>query len=313
MINTGYKIIGVIIFIVMIRLSWSQDKNLNLTSNISYNKALIFSKEPNIIEIRENVLIEHYFEYLDSILFKYDTLTAHKLTEHLLVRANPWIIDTLRNTDYYHMMARDSFVYDQKKMIALPKGNFLEIPDSIQAKKILKSFESTTIDINIPEFKVRIYEGSTQLYEFPIRVGRNEKKYLAMSGRVENLKTKTGKGFVINHIRNPRYVNPVNNHEYVVTRRDDEKVTKLPRIPFIETEIGGFRHGQLIHPTTNPNTLGKAYSNGCIGTKEADAWVIYYYAPINTKINIRYDLELIEEEGDTIVLKDIYKYYKSKT
>ena len=53
-----------------------------------------------------------------------------------------------------------------------------------------------------------------------------------------------------------------------------KKVTKLPQIPFIETEINGIRNGQLIHPTTNPETLNKAYSNGCIGTKEADAWVI---------------------------------------
>ena len=127
-----------------------------------------------------------------------------------------------------------------------------------------------------------------------------------MSGRLQDLKTKTGKGYIVNHVRIPRYVNPVNNHEYFVTKRDDGKVTKLPQIPFIETELNGLRHGQLIHPTTNPETLGKAYSNGCIGTKEADAWVIYYYAPINTEIRIRYDLSIANEMGDIITLKDIY-------
>ena len=80
----------------------------------------------------------------------------------------------------------------------------------------------------------------------------------------------------------------------------------MPQIPFIETELNGLRHGQLIHPTTNPKTLRKAYSNGCIGTKEADAWVIYYYAPINTEIRIRYDLSIANEMGDIITLKDIY-------
>ena len=131
-----------------------------------------------------------------------------------------------------------------------------------------------------------------------------------MSGRTQDLKTKTGEGQIVNHVRNPRYINPVNNHEYLVTRRDDNKVTKLPQIPFIETEINGLRYGQLIHPTTNPKTLGKAYSNGCIGTKEADAWVIYYYAPIATKIKIRYDLTTIDEDGETIVFKDIYNKNK---
>ena len=131
-----------------------------------------------------------------------------------------------------------------------------------------------------------------------------------MSGRVQDLKTKTGEGIAFKHVRDPRYVNPVNNHEYFVTRRDDNKVTKLPQVPFIETEINGIRNGQLIHPTTNPITLGKAYSNGCIGTKEADAWTIYYYAPVGAKIHIRYDLNVVSKELDTLVLKDIYGYNK---
>ncbi len=88
-------------------------------------------------------------------------------------------------------------------------------------------------------------------------------------------------------------------------------MTKLPQIPFLETELNGFRHGQLIHPTTNPETLGKAYSNGCIGTKEADAWVLYYYAPIDTKIHIRYDLNTLDENGNTIILNDIYGYSRN--
>ena len=212
--------------------------------------------------------------------------------------------------DYYRMKARDSFVYNQKKMIALPRGNSIIIPDSSTAHKILYSFEKTLIDVNIPEFKLRIYEDSTKLYEFPIRVGRNEKKYLEMSGRIEDLKTKTGEGRIVNHIRNPRYANPVNNHEYFVTKRDDDSITKLPQIPFIETEINGFRYGQLIHPTTNPITLGKAYSNGCLGTNEADAWVIYYHTPIGTNIKIRYDLKVSDKNGNQLALKDIYNRNK---
>ena len=76
----------------------------------------------------------------------------------------------------------------------------------------------------------------------------------------------------------------------------------------METEINGIKNGQLIHPTTNPETLNKAYSNGCIGTKEADAWVIYYYAPIGTKIKIRYDLNDVDSRGKPVILKDIYNH-----
>jgi len=275
-----------------------------LVSTASFNNSL-----PLEIEISQDVIIENYFQFIDSLIKKYDSITNYKLTEHILVRSNSWIIDTLKNTDYYRMKAKDSFVYNQKKMIVLPKSSLIIIPDSINAIKILNSFKNTRIDVNIPEFVLRIYEDSKKLFEFPIRVGRHEKKYLKMSGRVEDLRTKKGIGFVVKHIKNPRYVNPVNNHEYYVTKRDDNKVTMLPQIPFIETEINGLRNGQLIHPTTNPITLGKAYSNGCIGTKESDAWIIYYYAPLNTKINIRYDLNIIDDNGNDQKLKDIYGYY----
>ena len=282
---------------------------INLETNVD-SRVLPSDSLSKSITLTRNIIIENYFQFLDSLVAKYDSLTPYKLSEHLLVRANPWIITALQNTDYYRMKARDLFIYDQKKMIVLPKGESIIIPDVSDAEKILNSFNNTTIDINIPEFKLRIYENHEMLYEFPIRVGKNEKKYLEMSGRIQDLRTKTGVGKIVKHIRNPRYINPVNNHEYDVTVRDDDKVTKLPQIPFIETELNGQRYGQLIHPTTNPVTLGKPASNGCIGTKEADAWVIYYYAPINTKINVRYNLTINDGNGENINLQDIYQYNK---
>ncbi|MDU8885673.1 L,D-transpeptidase [Yeosuana sp. MJ-SS3] len=297
----------IILLTVFVGSSFESRNTLSLTKNTMFSSQVYYHDSiVNRILIRRAVTIENYFQFMDSLANRHDSYTPYKLTEHLIVRANPWIIDTLQSTDYYRMIIRDSFVYDQKKMIVLPKGASIIIPDSTTAKKIHNSFQKTIIDINIPEFKLRILKDSVKLYEFPIRVGRNEKKYLEMSGRIQDLKTKTGKGHIVNYVLNPRYVNPVNNHQYFVTKRDDNKVTKLPQIPFIETEINGLRNGQLIHPTTNPITLGKAYSNGCIGTKEADAWVIYYYAPIHTKIRIRYDLKVFDENGNQIVLKDIY-------
>ena len=294
------------ILLISLKLCCLKAQNtLGLLDNKS-DKALVAMDDFKTVSVTKSVKIANYFQYIDSIVKHYDSLTPYTLTEHLLVRANPWIIDTLQNTDYYRMMARDSFVYNQKELIVLREGNTIKIPDSLKADELLKAFNNTQLDINIPEFKFRIYEDSILLYEFPIRVGKNQSKYLKMSGRIQDLRTKTGEGHIVNHVRNPRYVNPVNNHEYVVTKRDDEKVTKLPQIPFIETEINGLRYGQLIHPTTNPETLGKAYSNGCIGTNEADAWVIYYYAPITTKIKIRYNLTAVNEDGETIVFKDIY-------
>jgi L,D-transpeptidase ErfK/SrfK len=301
------SLILVIILLVLIKFGYQKNhRNLNTSSDISINIGLIKSTALSSLVIEKPVTIENYFQFLDSIVQKYDSLTSYNLNEHLLVRANPWIIENLKNTDYYILKAKDSFVYNQKKMIVFRKGDLIVLPDSIKAHEILQAFKKTYIDINIPEYKLRIIEGSTELYKFPIRVGRPEWKYLKMADRIIDLKTKIGSGYIINQVRNPDYYNPVNGHQYFVTKRDDNKITAMPQIPFIETEINGIRNGQLIHPTTNPITLEKAYSNGCIGTKEADAWVIYYYAPIGTKIRIRYDINVKDSTGKNIVLKDIY-------
>lgn len=293
-------------FFIILKFCCPKDEDIIMSSNTLDSKALVHSIPSITFKVKEDIIVEKYFGYIDSVVKKYDSLTPYNLTEHLLVRTNSWIIDTLINTDYYRMKARDSFVYNQKKMIVLQKGTSLVIPDSTTATALQGLFKNNFIDVNIPEFRLRIFEDSIKRFEFPIRVGRNEKKYLEMAGRMVDLKTKTGNGSIVKHVRNPSYYNPVNGHQYFVTKRDDEKVTKLPQVPFIETEINEVRNGQLIHPTTNPITLNKAYSNGCIGTNEGDAWVIYYYAPIGTKIQIRYDLEVQDTKGRKLKLKDVY-------
>ena len=263
-------------------------------------------KKIESVKISKDVKVVNYFQFMDSVVSRYDTLVPYALSEHLLVRNNPWIIDTLANTDYYRMMERDSFVYDQKQMIVLPKGSELILPDSITACRILEDFLATEIDVNIPEYKLRIYQDSVLLETFPVRVGQYRERYLKFGDRVTDLRTKTGKGTIVRHEKHPDFYNPVNGKRFYVTRRDDGKTTMMPQIPWIETEINNIRNGQMIHPTTNPRTLGKAYSNGCIGLGEGDAWRVYYYAPLGTKLKIRYDLETYDEGMVISVLRDVY-------
>ncbi|TGV04366.1 L,D-transpeptidase [Flavivirga rizhaonensis] len=216
-----FSIFLVIILLVVLKFCCPKDDDHLMVSFTLNNKSLI--QENKKIVIKKPITIENYFQFLDSIVQKYDSLTSYKLNEHLLVRANSWIIDTLKNTDHYIMKERDSFVYNQKEMIVIPKGTQIVLPDSVAIKKLFQSFQNTIIDINIPEFKLCIYGDSLKLFEFPIRVGRNEQKYLKMADRVVDLKTKIGSGFIVKHVRNPDYYNPVNGHKYFVTKRDDGK------------------------------------------------------------------------------------------
>ncbi|MEO0330130.1 MAG: L,D-transpeptidase, partial [Bacteroidota bacterium] len=262
------------------------------------------------MQVPQHIRVKDYFPFMDSIVATYDSLVDYSLTEHLLVWANPWIIDTLASTDYYQQAAKDTFVYDQREIIVLSRKSILRIPTQEEARTIQQQLSHTVVDVNIPEFKLRIYRHDSVLHTFPARVGRDERKYLETAGRVVDLRTPIGSGKIVRIERDPFFVDPVSGEPFTTTRRDDGKRTMMPQIPWLEPEINGIRYGSMIHPTTNPSTLGKAYSNGCVGTPEGAAWIIYYYAPVGTRVNFRYDLEVTDEWGNSLQLDDIYELVK---
>lgn len=255
---------------------------------------------------RKDVKVGDFFCFVDSLVLQFDSLTAYPLSEHILVNANPRIIDSLEAFEYERMMARDSFVYEQRDLIVLHAGDSMLIPSDTLFSLIKTRLDSNVIDVNIPEFRLRIVNRGDTFFSFPVRVGRYERKYLALAGNTVDLRTARGVGKMIRLERDPVFINPCDGKRFYLTHRDDGRLTTMPLIPWMEPEIGGTRPGHLIHPTTNPKTLGKAYSNGCVGTGEAAAWRIYYNAPIGTKVVYRYDLESVTRDGDTLRFKDIY-------
>jgi hypothetical protein len=269
--------------------------------------------EPITVEVGYNVTAKRYFAFMDSLLAALDSVGGFKLDEYLLVRANPWILDTLRHTDYYFRMdTLGEFCEDPQALIFLRAGSKLVIPDSVAIVRMNERMAMTVIDVNVPEFKLRIREGDTVLYTFDVRVGRRENKFLSMAGRVVNLETPIGVGEIVRINKAPWFINPVDGKRYHKTRRDDGRYTKLPGIPWIEPAINGIRQGALIHPTTNRSTLGKSISNGCVGAAEGAMWVVYYHAPLGTKVIYRYDLEIVTASGDTLIMPDIYNRLNSK-
>lgn len=259
------------------------------------------------IPIHEAITVANFFKTLDEIVRQNDTLSDYPLSENLLLRANPWILDTLVNTDYYIQMSRGNFVYEQQKMVVLKPGDTLLIPGPKTAAILLARMANTWLDLNIPAFEMRILEGDSVLHTIPVRVGKKQKKYLELAGHQVDLRTRTGRGEIIRVNRDPIFLDPVTGKRFKYTKRDDHQTTLMPQIPWLEPSINGVRYGQMIHPTTNPRTLGKAASNGCIGTSEADAWRVYFFAPLGTKVQIRYDLMEIRANGDTLRLEDVYQ------
>jgi L,D-transpeptidase ErfK/SrfK len=309
--NTAYwtkvKVINVIILCFLVSCQ-PQNQAPVVVSDMEVEKRF----QPVFYNVDRDIPIREYFEFLDAMVAHLDTALSYPINEYLIAHANPWLIDSLVHTDYYYLKEKGIFNEDPKALPALRKGDQLLIPDSLMADSLRKNLDHTLIDVNIPEFTLRIIENDKVLYAFPVRVGRVAKKYLAMAGRKIDLRTKTGTGQIIRVNRNPVFINPSNNKRYYKTRRDDGNLTKLPRTPWIEPELDGQRYGQLIHPTTNPETLGKAYSNGCLGMREGDMWRVYYHAPVGTPIQVRYSLQVIDEKGDTTFLKNIYPGFEQK-
>ncbi|MGI9160211.1 MAG: L,D-transpeptidase [Saprospiraceae bacterium] len=267
------------------------------------------------VPVERAVKIKRYFPYIDQIVQQYDSLVPYRLTEHLLVRFNPWIIDSLAAMDYYLQKARGEVVLDQRELPVFHPGDTIYIPDSIAATALQREIDSAWLDVNIPEFRLRVVRGTSDtLFTFPVRVGKNKKQFQKLLGKETDLRTQPGSGKIIKINRDPPwFLDPHTGEKFMETKRDDGRRTRMPLIPWLEPEINGRRLGQLIHPTTNPGSLNRAASNGCIGVGEYAAWFIYYYAPVGTPVRIRYDLLLVPAEGDTLRLEDVYGWEKSKT
>ncbi len=261
--------------------------------------------EPAYVVVSKNVSMKNYFTFIDSVSnARLDSSIA--LRDYVLVNANPWIIDTLRNLDYYHQKSKGIFVYDQSQQIILHPGDSLLIPDPQTATSIIEKLSSIRIEINIPEYKLWAIQGQDTVLTCKVRVGQNKNKYLDFYQKEADLRTPVGEGEIVMVRKNPKYFDPQTGEEYVETKRDDGLRTKMPIIPSLTPSINGTITGTLIHATTNPKSLGKAYSNGCIGTSEPDIWSLFYMAPVGTKVRFQYNLEVNDENGMPKKLRDIY-------
>lgn len=252
----------------------------------------------------KDITVKIFFKTIDRIASIYSDSIGYRLTDYHIVNFNAWIIDSLNHTSYYWLASQGIKDLNQKERVVLKKGSVIQIPEKKVAEAIDDRLKSNRILVNIPEYKLRVYHEDLLIHTSMIRVGKNESRYLKSIDKYMDLRTRAGKGFVYSTERNPTWINPVDGTQYKETKRDDGVVTKMPITPSITLFLNGHVSGQLIHATTNPESLGKAYSNGCIGLAEDDIWRVYYYSPPGTQVEILYD-RMYPGEGQE-PLPDIY-------
>ncbi|MGB3343924.1 MAG: L,D-transpeptidase [Aequorivita sp.] len=304
------NIIFLVLTFTFIGCGNSHKSNNENEKSTNINEVVDTSKQEKLVSIEvtvnKDVPIRSYFKWMDSIVEKHNLSHNYPIDEYIIVHHNKWIMDTLANTDYYYLMDKGVFNEDSKSLLALKKDQVLVIPDSIETQNLRTQLANTYLELNIPEYRLRIFQDEKEIYKFPVRVGKVGKRYMAMAKGEVDMRTKTGVGEIIRVNKEPTFANPTTNRKYTMTNRDDGKRTALPAIPWLEPSINGIQVGQLIHPTTNLETLGKASSNGCIGLRESHAWIVYYYAPLGTKVVSKYELTGKNDQGETVEFEDIY-------
>jgi L,D-transpeptidase ErfK/SrfK len=307
----GYLLLTLFLTSLLIACEYAKKSALPIDAPSVENSAMsapdsIVNLVRKQVIVPADVLMSRYFEFIDSISEHELILPEHNLGEYILVNYNSWIIDSLRALDYYYQKNKGVFQFDLSHAIILHKGDTIIIPDSAVITSLIRTLKSSRIDVNLPEYRLRVIQKNDTVLNCPVRIGKNDSAYLETLGKIVNQRTPVGNGKIVNVLRRPIFYDLHTGEKYLETKRDDNRNTIMPEIPSLEPEIEGVRVGKMFHATTNLKTLGKAYSNGCIGLREADMWSLYYYAPAGTLVELRYDLMIVNEYKDTIHLKDIY-------
>jgi hypothetical protein len=179
------------------------------------------------------------------------------------------------------------------------------VDNSLQADSADEDREHE-IYINIASFTLKLISG-----------GECEKKYKIRVGKLD-AKTITGAGTVTKKFKKSyfRYSSGDQKGEIIrysnIRSSFNGKIVKRIKIPYdkikgLELEINGVVTGQIIHATTNPETLGHACSSGCIGLSIEDMLDLYDRVKTGAKVLIEYN-PVEYHDGYFYFYNDIYNY-----
>lgn len=143
------------------------------------------------------------------------------------------------------------------------------------------------LQINIPEFLMRINLHGQLLYQAPICIGRPTEK------------TPSGEFLIINKIVNPTW--------YPEGR---DPVPAGPTNPLGKYWLGLNKLGYGIHGNINSASIGQAVSAGCIRMHNQDMQILYHLVDVGANVEIIYQTLSVITEKENLkvqILPDVYR------
>jgi lipoprotein-anchoring transpeptidase ErfK/SrfK len=166
---------------------------------------------------------------------------------------------------------RAALVHEGRSRDALaPLQNAVDLRDASAAQAepepAAAGKTSVRIAVSTERYLLTVFRGDKALGAFPVGLGRNDS-------------TPEGDFEIANKIVNPDWFNRGN-----VVKSGDPSNPLGSRWMGLGDQTGATSYG--IHPTTDPDSIGKAESRGCIRMWQRDAEKVFGWCPVGTPVHI---------------------------
>ena len=143
--------------------------------------------------------------------------------------------------------------------------------------------DSLRIVINVPARRLSLVQGATLVRAYPIAVGRPWTQ------------TPRGRFHILQKAKDPTWA-----------PKGRPPVPPGPGNPLGHRWMRISPDGYGIHATNEPNSIGQARSHGCIRMSRADAEDLFERVVVGTPVEITYDLDGYDDDGNPTRFADVY-------
>jgi lipoprotein-anchoring transpeptidase ErfK/SrfK len=143
--------------------------------------------------------------------------------------------------------------------------------------------DSLRIVINVPARRLSLVQGGTLVKAYPVAVGKSWTQ------------TPRGSFHILQKAKDPTWA-----------PKGRPAVPPGPNNPLGHRWMRISPNGYGIHATNEPNSIGKARSHGCIRMSRDDAEDLFDRVAVGTPVDIVYDLDGYDDDGNPIRFADLY-------